>query len=76
MAQGPKEVLSQLNNLKLGELTAVDGELDRASAALEAMGEPALGERVSEARRCLKAGDIREFRRALANVTAKLGHLK
>ena len=76
MAAGPKELLAQLNNLQLGELSAVDGELGRASVALEAMGQSELGSRVEEARVCLKAGNIREFRRALANVTAKLGHLK
>ncbi len=76
MAQGPKEVLSQLNNLKLGELSAVDVELRRAAESLEALGQDELGARVTEARRCLKTGDLREFRRALANVTAKLGHLK
>ena len=76
MAQGPKEVLSQLNGLKLGELSAVDVELVRAGEALEAMGQPDLSGRVQEARRCLKSGNLREFRRALATVTAKLGHLK
>jgi ABC-type transport system involved in cytochrome c biogenesis ATPase subunit len=76
MAQGPKELLSQLNNLKLGELSAVDGQLGQASEALEALGQVELQGRVDEARRCLKAGKLRDFRKALATVTARLGHLK
>lgn len=76
MGQGPKELLSQLNNLKLGELSSVDGQLGEALVALEALGQSELCSRVDDARRCLKAGKIKEFRRALATVTAKLGHLK
>ena len=73
---GPKEVLSELNSLQLGELSRVDGQLARAREALLELGQEELSGRVEEARTSLKSGDLKEFRRALANVTAKLGHLK
>ena len=73
---GPKELLSELNSLQLGELSRVDGQLARAGAALLELGEEELGSRVEEARVSLKSGDLKEFRRALATVTGKLGHLK
>lgn len=72
----PKVLLSELNSLQLGELSRVDGQLSRAGEALSELGQAELSERIEEARRSLKSGDLREFRRALANVTARLGHLK
>ena len=75
-AQGPKEVLTELNSLQLGELSRVDTQLARAGRALRELGEEELSGRVEDARTCLKSGDLKEFRRALANVTARLGHLK
>ncbi len=72
----PKNVLARLNGLRLGELGQVDGELGRAGEALAELGEEGLRLRVEEARESLRKGDLREFRRALANVTARLGHLK
>lgn len=75
-AASPKDVLALLNGLKLGELGRVDGELLRAGAALDELGQEELRRRVEDARKSLKAGDIKEFRRSLATVTARLGHLK
>ena len=72
----PREVLALLNGLKLGELGRVDGELLRAGSALEQLGQAELSERLEDARKCLKAGDIKAFRRNLATITARLGHLK
>ena len=73
---GLREVLARLNGLRLGELGQLDSELDRASEALARLGQGELRERVEAARRFLEAGDLREFRRALATVTSRLGHLK
>ena len=72
----PRDVLAILNSISVNELGRVDADLARAETALGDMGESELGARVAEARRSLKAGDVREFRRAVANVTARLGHLK
>jgi hypothetical protein len=70
-----RAVLKVLNSLSLGELSRVGRDLDAAREALLGLGHPELGERLAEAQRSLRGGDVREFRRALANVTARLGHL-
>ena len=71
-----REVLAMLNAVSLGELAKVDAELARAQAALAVLRQDELAERVGEARRSLAAGDLKEFRRAVSNVTARLGHVR
>lgn len=73
--KGPREIIALLNALSLGELTSVERELSRAREALLDLGQAELGERVEEARRELQAGRLKEFRRAVATVTARLGHV-
>ena len=73
---GPREVIVILNSLPLNELSRVDGELERAREALLGMGQEELGQRVEEARRRLREGQLKDFRRTVATVTARLGHVK
>jgi len=73
---GPREVIVLLNSLPLNELSRVESELARARDALHGMGQPDLGDRVEEARRDLRAGRLKDFRRTVATVTARLGHVK
>ena len=70
------EILALLNALSTNELSRLDRDLERAEKALIDLGQPDLGERLGLARESLRGGDVREFRRAVANVTARLGHLK
>jgi hypothetical protein len=72
----PRGVITLLNSLDLGEIGRVTRELEAAEAALLELGLPELGARLQEAGRKLRGGDVREFRRALAQVTAKLGHVR
>ena len=71
-----REILAALNALSLSELSRVETELARAQSALMALGQDDLGARVGEAREALRTGNVKEFRRAISNVTARLGHVK
>lgn len=71
-----RDVMRILKSLNLGRLQRVDEELERAGRALDSLGQEELHGRLEQARSSLRAGQLREFRRALATVTARLGHLK
>lgn len=73
---GVKDVLSILNSLHVGELGRLTADMERARQLLAELGQAELEERIREAQVALRQGDMKEFRRALANVTAKLGHLR
>lgn len=73
---GPREIIVMLNSLPLNELSRVEGELLRARQALTEMGQAELGDEVEAARCRLREGRIKEFRRSVATVTARLGHVK
>lgn len=73
---GVKEVLTALNSLSVGEFSRLQDDLRRARETLASLGQDELSERVGAAQEALRRGDMKEFRRALANVTARLGHLK
>ena len=71
-----REILAALNALSLGEISRVDLELARAQSALNSLDQGELGTRIGEAREALRTGNLKEFRRAISNVTARLGHIK
>jgi hypothetical protein len=71
-----REILATLNALALNEVSRIHGQLDRVREALVRLGQPELEARLADAQRSLRAGEMREFRRAVANVTARLGHLR
>lgn len=73
---GAKDVLAILNSLHVGELSRLRAELERARLLLAEMGQDELAARLQEAQDALRRGDMKEFRRALANVTARVGHVK
>ena len=73
---GPKSILAMLNSMSSGTIGQLQRELQRAQTALSALGQPELEARLGEAGASLLKGDLKEFRRAVANVTAKVGHLK
>lgn len=70
-----REILASLNALSLSEMSRVEAELIRAQSALMSLGQDDLGARVAEAREALRLGNVKEFRRAISNVTARLGHV-
>ena len=73
---GVKEALAILNSLHVGELSRLQADLERVRRMLAELGSDELEQRVQDAQAALRQGDMKEFRRALANVTARLGHLK
>lgn len=75
-ASAIREILACLNSLSLGEISRVRVELARASGSLTALGQSELATRVTEAAAALAAGNVKEYRRAISNVTARLGHVK
>ena len=75
-ASAIRAILACLNSLSLGEISRVRVELSRASSSLAALGQPELAARVTEAAAALASGNVKEYRRAISNVTARLGHVK
>jgi hypothetical protein len=73
---GPREVIVLLNSLPRNELSRIESELARARDALHGMGQADLGDRVEDARQSLRAGRLTDFRRTVATVTSRLGHVK
>jgi hypothetical protein len=71
-----REALAILNGLSVAELGRLHREIERARAVLDSAGQGELAARLAEGAAALRAGDTREFRRAISNVTARLGHLK
>ena len=71
-----KEVLALLNAISVSEVGRVLDALRNAEAALDGSGHPEMALKLASARRSLVSGDTKEFRRAISNVTARLGHLK
>jgi len=73
---GVRDALAILNSLQVGELGRLHAEMERARTLLEELGQGELEQRIRDAQLALRRGDMKEFRRALANVTSRLGHLK
>lgn len=71
-----REALAVLNALSMSEIGRLHGQVDRVRATLDGAGQEDLATRLEEGQRCLRAGDPKGFRRAVSNVTARLGHLK
>ncbi|MEM7244193.1 MAG: hypothetical protein AAF533_02550 [Acidobacteriota bacterium] len=70
------QVMALLNGLSVGRMDQLQGQLEKARQGLLDLGQDELAARAEDALTSLRRGDLREFRRAIANVTAKLGHVK
>ncbi len=70
------QVMALLNGLSVGRMDQLRQQLQKARQGLLELGQEELAGRVDDALAALGQGDLREFRRAIANVTAKLGHVK
>lgn len=73
---GWRETIVSLNSLGVGDLEAIQKKLVAARLELGGQGQPELAERVAEASAALGRGDLPEYRRLLALVVSRLGHLK
>jgi hypothetical protein len=70
------EVLQILNGIGVGPVDRILAGLERARVELEDLGQTELAEKLVEARQALLAADAGLFRRRVAYVTSRLGHLK
>lgn len=69
-------VIGTLNAIHVGDLQAILGKLGEAGAVLRALEVSEIESALGEARQSLLRGDMPNFRRLVAQVVARLGHLR
>lgn len=72
----PSQLIAHLNALSIGDIDLIAGKLGIASDACRELGQDDLAERLIEARTALEAANPKEFRRLVASVVSRLGHLR
>ena len=69
-------LLSILNATDVGTLDSVADKLRQVQDELAGLDQPELAARAEEAVAALRRGDVAEFKRALAFLQSKIGHLR
>jgi hypothetical protein len=69
-------LIDAMNAIHIGELSSIDAKLGAAKDQLAALGESDLEKLSVEARERLRGGDAANFRRLVAQLVSRLGHLK
>ena len=74
--QRASSVMAQLNGLAVGDLQSIQAALESAGSELETIQQLDLAASVRDARQAVDCGDIKNFRRLIAQVVSKLGHVR
>jgi hypothetical protein len=72
----PAQIIALLNAMHVGEMDVIRSALHEARAACEALEQEDLAERLGEATNALGRGDLKTYRKRVASVVARLGHLR
>jgi hypothetical protein len=72
----PSQLISHLNAIDIGDLDRIRGKLAEASAACVAIDQPDLADKLDEAMQALDRIDLKTYRRRVATVISKLGHIR
>jgi len=71
-----RSVLKLLASLERGELTSITTRVEEARQLLLAENQVELADRLKDSLEALQSGRIAQFRKLVANVQARVGHLK
>lgn len=69
-------LIAELNSLEIGQVDQLVAKLESGASTLQKLGHTELSEKLGEARGCLGRGDVPGFRKAVAHVVSRLGHLR
>jgi hypothetical protein len=72
----PSRIIACLNAISIGEMEGVRARLGEARTACLSIDQPDLADKLAEAERALGAADLRTYRKRVATVVARLGHLR
>ncbi|MFC2172977.1 hypothetical protein ACFLU6_10160 [Acidobacteriota bacterium] len=77
MANIKEQVLiDSINNIKVGECSRIQAKLQQVEMNLKEINQVDLSVLVHDAQQKLEGGDVPGFRKLLAQVVSRLGHLK
>ena len=71
-----QRLIANLNAIDVGGLDAIRSKLTQAREVCAGLGQAELAERLSEAERALIVADLKTYRKRIATVVSRLGHLK
>ena len=72
----PQRLIAFLNAINVGELDGIRAKLERAREACLELDQADLAESLREAEDALFGADLKTYRKRIAAVTSRLGHLK
>lgn len=72
----PQRLIAFLNAIKVGELDGIRAKLASARDACLDLDQAELADRLSEAEEALFDADLKTYRKRIATVISRLGHLK
>jgi hypothetical protein len=72
----PSQLISHLNAIRVGDLDTIHAKLAEARSACLELEQEALVEQIDEASEALRRGDVRLYRKRLATVISRLGHVR
>ena len=72
----PSQLISHLNAIDIGDLERIRGKLTQAGEACLAIDQPDLADKLKEAVEALDRIDLKTYRRRVATVISKLGHIR
>ena len=75
-SKDPARIIALLNAIDVGEMGVIRSALDEARSACLGLGQAELAERLDEATAALRRGDLKTYRKRVASVVARLGHLR
>jgi hypothetical protein len=70
------QLIAFLNSIQVGDLDAIQGKLRQAREACEELAQPELSSTLQEAADALSALDVRTYKKRVATVISRLGHVR
>jgi len=70
------QLITHLNAIEVGEIDAIRAKLEEARAACLELQQDLLAAQLDEAVQALGSGDLQRYRKRLATVISRLGHVR
>ena len=75
-SQNVSSLIGMLNGISVGELGAITGKLAAVRQDLSELQEAELDQALEQALQSIQRGDVKDFRRLVAQMVSKLGHVR
>jgi hypothetical protein len=70
------QLIAFLNSIQVGDLDAIQGKLRLAREACDELSQPELSTTLQEAAEALSELDVRTYKKRVATVISRLGHVR